>query len=914
MPNTYFSDIVTPSPRRVPEAYLRAEIATFPLVSEEAFRCSLIELDPAVTKDSLTHQLWRSCESSLAQHTGWSLDRLISARDRSWFDSFNMQFPVSIHCYLKTLACSHLVRRAGVTEIEESTELSALDAVAHYHWLTISMPEDIVLAALGVEPAPVRVDIDPPLLVRRLLDDGVAEIHQHLGAGMNFPLLWVSALAAIAHPNVDGKVLHSPGAPFKDGEYLLSWLLAAAIARCALAEHLLRGDDNFKIFLSEQFLDEKKSTWTFRQRDILSKALEALAYGDEKFLPDVDLLRDLYADIHPGALTFKDCPIASVNDAFERCDPIAIRLRLHGENVGERWLMRQALAYLNNPDNEQYDQYFARIFWQTIRVRCQYYRTVVQRPLTGGLQWFIRFYDRMGNLRNPIDPILPEISYHVAGAGHRIRAMEFRTTIDNTAIGTGEEVLKRLKSWQRVLLSTQGSRVDPEMGIIFHFAKSRDANDIWKYGYPSAFSANTYAEPHKKNTDTSDEDGRYVSYYVKQSAKACALAELIEAVPSSLWVIRGLDIATDELGIPSWIFVPLFRHILDTAAKVSILPDEQPPPLRITAHVGEDFRHLMEGMRRIYEQIHYILGNTPGRLGHAVALGVDPQTWAESVGSILMPAEERLWDLVWEWRLYSHYRIKPGFAAAAPAGRIETLVNQIRALSELVYSTSRYTVEHLAEAHHMLHRFLVPPFASSPLVNGGFDTFLKGVENIRHWKNHGERQIHAPHQVSKILEAYLGDEICFQKGQSLIDIPINADEIAALKAVQFAIRRGVAQSGIVVEVNPSSNLLIGDLLDLRNHPILRLRPPVPEPDDPPVIAIALGSDDPLTFSTQLLREYTLLYEAACAAGYPEKAVYEWLDLIRHTSMDARFTRAWRPNALVKIEGLIKDMSEFLHLP
>ena len=132
--------------------------------------------------------------------------------------------------------------------------------------------------------------------------------------------------------------------------------------------------------------------------------------------------------------------------------------------------------------------------------------------------------------------------------------------------------------------------------------------------------------------------------------------------------------------------------------------------------------------------------------------------------------------------------------------------------------------------------------------------------------------------------------------------------------MQYGIRRGIAQSGIVVEVNPSSNLLIGDLLDLRNHPILRLRPPVTEPDDPPAIAIALGSDDPLTFSTQLLREYTLLYEAGCAAGYPEKAVYEWLESIRHTGMDARFTRAWRPNALEKIDDLMKDLSEFLHLP
>lgn len=112
----------------------------------------------------------------------------------------------------------------------------------------------------------------------------------------------------------------------------------------------------------------------------------------------------------------------------------------------------------------------------------------------------------------------------------------------------------------------------------------------------------------------------------------------------------------------------------------------------------------------------------------------------------------------------------------------------------------------------------------------------------------------------------------------------------------------------------SSNLLIGDLLDLRNHPILRLNPPVPEQNSPPPVAIALGSDDPLTFSTELLKEYTLLHQAACAAGYPERVVHEWLESIRQTGMDARFTHAWRPNAQEKVKELIETMNRYLHNP
>lgn len=927
MPQTDRLSTTTPPPRRVPEPFLRAEIAAFPLASEESFRAALVELDPQLAENGKTGALWRACEGRLAPHTGWSLDRLVAARDRGWFGPHprgdGQSQLVSMRDYLRALARSHLVPRAGVTEIAESTDTTALDAADHYRWLIFSLPEDLLLAALGVEPAPVRVDLDPPLLVRRLLDLGVAEIHQHVGAGMDFPLLWASALAAIATSDVREDALASPGAPLSEGKDLVRWLLAAAVARCALAEYLIRGNGNFSSFVHDSFLASKHGAWAPRRRETLAAALGALASAEDRRLPDIEPLRDLYADIHPTALTLRNHPIESVSDAFRRCDPIAVRLDLHGENAGERWFLRKAFSYFGDKYRPScgvqaglrghHDEYFARIFWQTVRVRCQYYRSVVQRPLTGGLQWFVRFYDRLGSLRNPLNPIRPETSYHVAGEGHRIRALEFRTSVDNTATEIAKEILDFLQSWRRVLEKTSSSMFEPEMGVIFHFVKGRDER-AWDKGVPAAFWADTFAEPDKQSgVDVAH--GRYAVYFAKQCRKARALAELIEAVPSCLWVIRGLDVARDELGVPSWVLAPLFRHVLDASARASIRKQEDAgPPLRLTAHVGEDFRHLLEGMRRIYEQVHYILGGVTGRLGHAVALGMEPRAWAESVGSVLMPAEERLWDLVWEWRLYTKYRIRPEYAAVAPAGRVEILVNKVRELSDLIHGKRAYRVEELAEAHHLLHRFLVPPYTPSPVVEGRYDAFLNAARNIKRGYSTADIHIHSPARVGRILEAYLDDEFTFRRGQTLIDVPVRMDEVNALDAVQLAMRRGIARHGIVVEVNPSSNLLIGDMLDLRNHPILRLNPPVPEPDSPPPVAIAVGSDDPLTFSTELLREYTLLHQTACAAGYPERVVQEWLESIRRTGMDARFTRAWRPSAQEKVENLICAMREYLHEP
>ncbi|NJL28186.1 MAG: hypothetical protein HC897_09980 [Thermoanaerobaculia bacterium] len=195
----------------------------------------------------------------------------------------------------------------------------------------------------------------------------------------------------------------------------------------------------------------------------------------------------------------------------------------------------------------------------------------------------------------------------------------------------------------------------------------------------------------------------------------------------------------------------------------------------------------------------------------------------------------------------------------------------------------------------------------SSMTCGGLDAFDRALRTLPRQK------VRYYDAVQSILKAYLHDQNVFERGQELIEIPIDDSEVAALVAVQEALRRGAGMRGIVVEVNPSSNLLIGDLLDLRHHPLLRLFPPDPE-SGPPAVPIAIGSDDPLTFSTNLLREYTLMFETARAAGYSVPVVQNWLETIRQTSMDARFTLAWQPSPLEMTDRLLADLEAFLRIP
>src|SRR5207253_1199797 len=50
-------------------------------------------------------------------------------------------------------------------------------------------------------------------------------------------------------------------------------------------------------------------------------------------------------------------------------------------------------------------------------------------------------------------------------------------------------------------------------------------------------------------------------------------------------------------------------------------------PLGLTVHVGEDFQWLTSGLRAVAEPIHWGLLRRGDRIGHGIALTLDPDEW-----------------------------------------------------------------------------------------------------------------------------------------------------------------------------------------------------------------------------------------------------------------------------------------------
>ena len=103
------------------------------------------------------------------------------------------------------------------------------------------------------------------------------------------------------------------------------------------------------------------------------------------------------------------------------------------------------------------------------------------------------------------------------------------------------------------------------------------------------------------------------------------------------------------------------------------------PPLRTTVHAGEDFVHLLTGLRRLDEAIRHLGLEEGDRIGHGMALGLDPTTWFERIGRVVQTREERLLDLVWEWNFYAKSHADVG------SGRLSYLRSNIARLGEQVF-------------------------------------------------------------------------------------------------------------------------------------------------------------------------------------------------------------------------------------
>lgn len=927
-----------------------AEIVAFPLASFAAFENTLITLDRNL-KDE-TGKVWRETEKHIT-HSGpdLSIEMALMIRDRFWFPSDDDDLRTDnsgLHQYLRKLSKEFLELRGDVAVPREPA------ISKNYHqerqisypnrsnrtlrWLSYSLPVDLLLgAAAGDTCPPSKVEYASWQMNQNLNDHGMVEPHLHLGAAMKFPEYWVAVLNRLAHPDLKDNDFKSPGAEMTEGCHLVPWLLRAAVARLLLARFLYTGAKNVRVSCRDGKDKDDFFTWLYRtvypeilrQRggavfDVLNHALTELRVGrflsqHSRFHPDDDLkisafLKSLYYEMidprFPDRLD--DHP-----ESIHLCDPIAPLTRYTpGKSPNpEICFVHRSLNYIEKRNTG--DNLFAALFWQVVRMRCLLYRHVTQRPMTPGLLWFVRHFDRISPGRENVSQrLLVRTAALNSGLDKGLRALEVRKSPKDSVskmLELAQDGMDALRRWDinrhdglqatepfhrfyggKYNRHYQKMAANLEFGWIFHFEKLRGHDK--QNGFEKPGWRHTFADP-EQETDIKENllskyryQYRYADYYLPRRNRALLLGRLLLQFPRSLRVIRGIDVCTDELAVPGWVLTPIFRYLTEVSicASQHLMErfGENVPPLRKTAHVGEDFVHLLGGLRRVDEAVRFFKLGAGDRIGHGMALGTNPESWARRTGRVAMRREDRLFDLVWEWGQYAAHVI------SCPSGRMAYVDREIARLSNLIFGKkySPYEMERLVTNLYNEDMLKAVGFPEKVHFRPYYSPHKGSC--IDENRNQADRPCSGAGDDEKkseleLLNKYLTDPQVFKVGHAVEWIDV-APEIDTMRSLQNHLRQTIATLGLVVEVNPSSNLLIGNIADLNNHPFWRLDPPR-ESDDIPPVAMCIGSDDPLTFATDLRREYALVYESLLDGGLSAKEAWEWVDRIRKTGLNSRFT-------------------------
>jgi len=137
----------------------------------------------------------------------------------------------------------------------------------------------------------------------------------------------------------------------------------------------------------------------------------------------------------------------------------------------------------------------------------------------------------------------------------------------------------------------------------------------------------------------------------KIEKEAKIIHELRKNAGDTSFRIFGIDAASHEVNCRPENFGQVFRYLSNSHLDYPFLgypPDKiYLPQLKKTYHAGEDFYDIIDGLRAIDEAILFLELKHGDRIGHGVALGINPEKYYKTRPYIAMPLQNALDNCAW---------------------------------------------------------------------------------------------------------------------------------------------------------------------------------------------------------------------------------------------------------------------------
>lgn len=476
-----------------------------------------------------------------------------------------------------------------------------------------------------------------------------------------------------------------------------------------------------------------------------------------------------------------------------------------------------------------------RLLWIYLLIQNQFLTLLVQRDDFFGFDQFQKY--TMTELREETEKSYLSRFKHAHGAGvySQVRYLEGRFAPKSDPSKMQKLLFSVLRGYWEYLKC--------HMTMDWEHSQPLNINQVLdnlEQVKPGSMCAELALVPHFiKKKPKKDEVYPYALLFKDLKNQAAILMDIMNHEPRLTRWIRGVDAAANEMHAPPELFGPLFRVL----AKSGIA--------HFTYHVGEDFPHLISGIRSIDDALRFLPLRNGDRLGHCTAIGITPGIWKRSLPlSLSMTKETRLLDLVFIWReLRSH----PELLRYASDAAIEAvhLAHEVFSLEEEISIT---TLDQVFELRGVL--------AESEGLLGELDGPLKSKSL---WLEEYERARELAKKVGmkrplKLYKQWLTSDNVRKQRAEYVEVALEYLPDEALISLQQAAMTKMADRNVAIECPPTSNTRISQYRDVNEHHIFRwmgLPSEAIEGDVP--MSICLGSDDPGIFAADLKSEFYHLF-------------------------------------------------------
>lgn len=756
------------------------------------------------------------------------------------------------------------------------------------------------------------------LLLDKTLNNGMAETHLHAGASRTYDLIWETSLedALTNIPPLKQDYYHLFRDPIKADDYH-RFALNALILRAVLASYLVSGYSG----LTEYIKQDDKFNGLLRRQSFLSE-LNKLAKGESiccDFPSSVRWLMPLIERLSGG-----------------RSDYLAGILRLREEvsqadiGIAERCFIAWSILYITQAPT---DSTYAAAFIYYLRLKNYSYRIRTQDNKNKGLTYFRKYFLSSTDMgRRGKDERIFHIIYTALRDERVIKTeLRFSPPVSNRetladakrdialkmqddivcfisqhiraviALTNGhvEELTFYSRKWDMALRKIDAGKtgvlislvrddyhvdlkqVHPHrLGIIYHLVKHGENSEE-----PSCFLRERRVSERDRHAAFSFGTARF-----QYEAAVQAIIHLRRLCPAIGRLIVGIDAASAELPTDPWVFAPAFRMAREPEpipeGTEFLQPFDEHQMLGFTYHVGEEFRHPLSGLRHIGESIEFFKLHTGDRLGHVLAMGINLKQWANKHKMIAIPCQEWMEDCLWAWNvagMFPENGISPS--------HITFLETQIYSCARQIYGTlDGITIKKLYDAYlskTLCHKDLCalaerwcrqnktfPSQSMNCSENGFYFSCAQSVASGQMvcWNEDSLAMSHHCARFKSRMEREIMREITTQ-------------EIELSGIIQHHLRRIVAEKGIVLEENPSSNTLIGEMDGILAHPICELRS---NEKEYPLVMTTINTDDPSVFNSNVANEHALIYFALLHHGYTVEDALKSVDEIRKSGLLSSF--------------------------